>query len=122
MKAKKTICAALCGAVLLTAAYVPTVGAWTVYDTDYGVWEYEQSRTLVTDDTEQLREKDDPNDVTSLLYTVRDDGTAMITGYSGRFYSEDLKLEFNIPSEIDGHTVAAIGDGALRDARRKSWA
>ena len=119
MKLKKLICAALGGAVLLTAAYVPAVGAWSVYDTDYGTWEYEQSRTLVTDDMGQLREKDDPNDVTSLLYTVRDDGTAMITGYSGRFYSEDLELEFDIPSEINGHTVAAIGDEALRDGAAK---
>ncbi len=119
MKFKKIICAAVSGAMLLTAAYIPAVGAWSVYDRGYGAQDYEQSRTAVTDDTVQMREKDDPNDVTSLLYTVRDDGTAMITGYSGKFFSEDLQLEFNIPSEINGHTVAAIGDGALRDGAAK---
>ena len=116
---KKMICTALGTAVLLTAAFAPAANAWSIYDTDYGMEWNEQSKTAVTDDMEELREKDDPNDVTSLIYTVRDDGTAMITGYSGKFFSEDLELEFNIPSEIKGHTVTAIGDNALRDGAAK---
>ena len=114
MKFKRLACAAISTAILFTA-----VSAWDVYDTEYGSEWYEDSKTMVTDDMEQLREKDDPNDLTSLIYTVREDGTAMITDYSGKFYSEDLELEFNIPSEINGHTVTAIGDGALRDSAAK---
>ena len=105
--------------MLACAAFAPTANAWSVYDTDYGSEYYEGSKTAVTEDTVELREKDDPDDYTSLLYTVRDDGTAMITGYSGKFYSENLRLEFNIPSEIKGHTVTAIGDGALREGSAK---
>lgn len=105
-------------ACTLSASAIP-VHAWSVYDTDYGTENYEQNMTAVTDDTVQMREKDDPDDYTSLLYTVRSDGSAMITGYSGKFYSENLRLEFNIPSEINGHTVTAIGDGALRDGAAK---
>ncbi len=116
MNLKKILCTALCAALI--SAYVPTVNAWTVYDSDYGTENYEESRTAVTDDTEEFREKDDPNDITSLLYTVRDDGTAMITGYSAKFMGNPdsgLGLEFNIPSEINGHTVTAIADRALRE-------
>ena len=119
MHFKKTICTMLSAALLTAAAFVPTASAWSVYDTYYGDEYYEGSKTAVTDDTVQLREKDDPDDVTSLLYTVRDDGSAMITGYAGKFYSEQLKLEFNIPSEIKGQTVTAIADGALCDGAAK---
>ena len=114
MKFKRLACAAISTAILFTA-----VSAWDVYDTEYGSEWYEGSKTMVTDNMEQLREKDDPDDITSLIYTVREDGTAMITDYSGKFYSEDLELEFNIPSEINGHTVTVIGDGALRDSAAK---
>lgn len=41
----------------------------------------------------------------------------MITGfYAETFYNaEKLRVELNVPSEIDGHTVTAIADGALND-------
>lgn len=42
----------------------------------------------------------------------------MITDYSGKFM-EGYEFEFDIPSEIDGHTVVAIGDGALCDSAAK---
>ncbi len=116
MKAKKIICAML-GAAMLTTVFIPTAGAWNVYDTEYGANGYEQSKTIVSDDLEQMREKDDPNDGTSLIYAVREDGTAMITDYAGKFMGGEY--EFNIPSEINGHTVTAIGDGALRDSAAK---
>lgn len=117
MHFKKLICTALGTAMLASALFVPTANAWSVYDTDYGNEYCEQSRTAVTDDMEQMREKDDPNDITSLIYTVRDDGSAMITDYAGKFMGGEF--EFNIPSEINGHPVTAIGDGALQDSAAK---
>lgn len=116
MRLKKLISITLGTAMLVSAAFMPTANAWSIYDSDYGMENYEQSKTVVTDDMEQLREKDS---IDSLIYTIRDDGSAMITGYSGKFFSEELKLEFNIPSEIKGHTVTAIADGALRDGYAK---
>lgn len=116
MHLKKLISITLGTAMLVSAAFMPTANAWSIYDSDYGMENYEQSKTVVTDDMEQLREKDS---IDSLIYTIRDDGSAMITGYSGKFFSEELKLEFNIPSEIKGHTVTAIADGALRDGYAK---
>lgn len=117
MKMKKFGCAVLCTA-MLTAVFAPLAGAWSVFDKDYGAEGLEQSSTLVTDDMVTVREKDDPNDVTSLIYTVLPDGNAMITDYSGKFM-EGYEFEFDIPSEIDGHTVVAIGDGALCDSAAK---
>lgn len=116
MHLKKLISITLGTAMLVSAAFMPTANAWSIYDSDYGMENYEQSKTVVTDDMEQLREKDS---IDSLIYTIRDDGSAMITGYSGKFFSEELKLEFNIPSEIKGHTVTSIADGALRDGYAK---
>ena len=118
MKLKRLICAAAAGAVLLTAAYTPCA-AWTVYDADYGMDGYEQSKTVVTDDMEQLRQNDS---LDSLIYTVREDGSAMITSYSAKFWYDsdpNFSVELNIPSEINGHTVTAIGDRALRDGATK---
>lgn len=72
----------------------------------------------MTDDMEQFREKDDPDDFTSLVYTVREDGSAMITDYSARFMGDPnsgFGIELTVPSEINGHPVTAIGDGALRE-------
>lgn len=115
MNFKKTVCAALAGAAMLCAA--SGAYAWSVYDTDYGMEYNEQSKTAVTENMEQMREKDDPNDITSLIYTIREDGSAMITDYAGKFM--DGEYEFNIPSEINGHPVTAIGDGALRDVTAK---
>lgn len=67
---------------------------------------------------EELREKDDPDDFTSLVYTVREDGSAMITDYSARFmgdFNSGFGIELTVPSEINGHPVTAIADGALRE-------
>ena len=111
MNFKKNVCAVLTGAAMLCAAC--SAYAWSVYDTEYGMEYNEQSKTAVTENMEQMREKDDPNDITSLIYTIREDGSAMITDYAGKFM--DGEYEFNIPSEINGHPVTAIGDGALRD-------
>ena len=115
MNFKKTVCAVLTGAAMLCAAC--SAYAWSVYDTEYGMEYNEQSKTAVTENMEQMREKDDPNDITSLIYTIREDGSAMITDYAGKFM--DGEYEFNIPSEINGHPVTAIGDGALRDVTAK---
>ncbi len=118
MHLKKIISAVLGTAMLTAAVFVTPVCAWSVYDTDYGTENNEQSKTAVTDDMVQMREKDDPDDFTSLIYTVRDDGSAMITDYSARFMGDPdsgFGIELNIPSEINGHTVTAIGDGALRE-------
>ncbi len=105
----------LSAAVLLGAAFVQNVNAWSIYDSDYGTEWHEQSRTMVTDDTVELRQNDS---LESLVYTVREDGSAMITSYSAKFWYDpdpNFSIELNIPSEIDGHPVTAIGDRALRD-------
>ena len=117
MHLRKLICTMLGSAMLISGTFVQTANAWSVYDSEYGTENYEQSRTAVTDDMEQLREKSDPNDDASLIYTVRDDGSAMITDYAGKFTGGEY--EFSIPAEINGHTVTAIGDGALRDSSAK---
>lgn len=117
MRLKKLISITLGTAMLVSAAFMPTANAWSIYDSDYGMENYEQSKTVVTDDMEQLREKDS---IDSLIYTIRDDGSAMITSYSAKFWDDpNFTVELNIPSEIDGHPVTAIGDGALRDGATK---
>ena len=117
MHLKKLISVTLGTAMLASAAFVPTANAWSIYDYDYGTANYEQSQTAVTDDTEKLRENDNDDDWDSLLYTVRDDGTAMITGFYAEQLrgAERLRVNLDVPSEIDGHTVTAIADGALSD-------
>lgn len=118
MRFKKMISITL-GTVMLTlAVFASTASAWSIYDSDYGTENYEQSKTVVTDDMEELREKDDPDDFTSLVYTVREDGSAMITDYSARFMGDPnsgFGIELTVPSEINGHPVTAIADGALRE-------
>ena len=114
MKFKKIITFTLSFTALLTAIGQPA-NAWSIYDTDYGMEWNEQSKTAVTDDMEEYRQNDS---LESLVYTVRDDGSAMITDYSARFMGDPdsgFGIELNIPSEINGHTVTAIGDGALRE-------
>lgn len=117
MNLKKIICCALTSVMLTgigTSAY-----AWSIYDTDYGMEWYEGSKTAVTEDMVELREKDS---IDSVVYTVREDGSAMITSYSAKFWYDpdpNFSVELNIPSEIDGHTVTAIGDGALRESATK---
>ena len=79
----------------------------------------EQSKTDVTDDMEEYQQNDS---LESLVYTIRDDGSAMITSYSAKFWHDpdpNFTVELNIPSEIDGHPVTAIGDGALRESATK---
>ncbi len=119
MNLKKLISAATAAALLLTALLIPPAHAWSVYDTDYGMEWNEQSRTAVTDDMKEFREKDS---IDSVVYTIRDDGSAMITSYSAKFWYDpdpNFTVELNIPSEIDGHPVTAIGDGALRESATK---
>ena len=119
MHLKKLISAALGTAILTVAAIAPTANAWSIYDTDYGMENYEQSKTAVTDDMEEYRQNDS---LESLVYTIRDDGSAMITSYSAKFWYDpdpNFTVELNIPSEIEGHTVTAIGDGALRESATK---
>lgn len=117
MNLKKIICCALTSVMLAgigTSAY-----AWSIYDTDYGMEGNEQSKTVVTDDMEEYRQNDS---LESLVYTICDDGSAMITSYSAKFWYDpdpNFSVELNIPSEIDGHTVTAIGDGALRESATK---
>lgn len=117
MNLKKIICCALTSVMLAgigTSAY-----AWSIYDTDYGMEWYEGSKTAVTEDMVELREKDS---IDSVVYTVREDGSAMITSYSAKFWYDpdpNFSVELNIPSEIDGHTVTAIGNGALRESATK---
>ena len=57
MHVKKLICKMLSAAMLFTAVFVQTANAWSVYDTDYGMEGYEQSKTVITDDMEQLRQE-----------------------------------------------------------------
>lgn len=109
MKLKKIICAVITGAMLYASAYVPTYA----YNREYCDPFNENSDTLVTDDMEVFYEKE--GDINSLLYTVREDGTAMITGWAGKFYGDGTEFELDIPSTIDGHTVTAIADEALSD-------
>ena len=119
MKLRKLICTALGTAMLASAALMPTANAWSIYDTDYGMEWNEQSKTAVTDDMEEYRQNDS---LESLVYTIRDDGSAMITSYSAKFWYDsdpNFTVELNIPSEINGHTVTAIGDGALRESATK---
>ena len=119
MNLRKIMCTVLCGAVLASSAYIPTVGAWSIYDADYGMEWNEQSKTAVTDDMEEYRQNDS---LESLIYTIRDDGSAMITSYSAKFWHDpdpNFTVELDIPSEIDGHPVTAIGDGALRESATK---
>ena len=108
MNLKKLMCSALGASMLLSTIYIPATYAWGVYDVTYGTEEYEQSKTTVTDDMEQLRQNDT---LESLIYTVRADGSAMITGFSARFWQDtdpNFSVELNIPTEIDGHPVTAI--------------
>ena len=117
MKLKKVLVAVLSG-VMLSSAF-GTAYAWDIYDTDYGMEWNEQSKTAVTDDMEEYRQNDS---LESLVYTIRDDGSAMITSYSAKFWQDpdpNFTVELNIPSEIDGHPVTAIGDGALRESATK---
>lgn len=117
MNLKKIICCALTSVML--AGIGTSVYAWSIYDTDYGMEGNEQSKTVVTDDMEEYRQNDS---LESLVYTIRDDGSAMITSYSAKFWYDpdpNFSVELNIPSEIDGHTVTAIGDGALRESATK---
>ena len=119
MNLKKLISAAAAAALLLTALLIPPAHAWSVYDTDYGMEWNEQSRTAVTDDMKEFREKDS---IDSVVYTIRDDGSAMITSYSAKFWYDpdpNFTVELNIPSEIDGPPVTAIGDGALCESATK---
>ena len=119
MNIKKILCSAVCSSLLITSLFVPSAGAWTVYDTEYGMEWNEQSKTAVTDDMEEYRQNDS---LESLVYTIRDDGSAMITSYSAKFWYDpdpNFTVELNIPSEIDGHPVTAIGDGALRESATK---
>ena len=105
--------------LLASAAFVPTANAWSVYDSDYGMEWNEQSKTAVTDDMEEYRQNDS---LESLVYTIRDDGSAMITSYSAKFWYDsdpNFTIELNIPSEINGHPVTAIGDGALCESATK---
>ncbi len=115
MKVKKIAGILLAGTMLFAAnAY-----AWDIYDSDYGMEWNEQSRTAVTDDMEEFRENDS---LESLVYTIREDGSAMITSYSAKFWYDpdpNFTVELNIPSEINGHPVTAIGDGALRESATK---
>ncbi len=115
MKVKKIAGILLAGTMLFAAnAY-----AWDIYDTDYGMEWNEQSKTAVTDDMEEFRENDS---LESLVYTIREDGSAMITSYSAKFWYDpdpNFTVELNIPSEINGHPVTAIGDGALRESATK---
>ena len=117
MNLKKVLAAVLSG-VMLSSAF-GTAYAWDIYDTDYGMEWNEQSKTAVTDDMEEYRQNDS---LESLVYTIRDDGSAMITSYSAKFWQDpdpNFTVELNIPSEIDGHPVTAIGDGALRESATK---
>ena len=119
MKWRKRVSAMLLGGMLLCTACVPSAYAWSVYDSDYGMEWNEQSKTAVTDDMEEYRQNDS---LESLVYTIRDDGSAMITSYSAKFWHDpdpNFTVELNIPSEIDGHPVTAIGDGALRESATK---
>ena len=118
MYLKKLTCIAL-GAALISTSFVTTAGAWSIYDSEYGMENCEQSQTAVTDDMQKLRQSDA---LDSLIYTVREDGSAMITDYSARFWDDsdpNFSIELNIPSQIDGHTVTAIGDRALREGATK---
>lgn len=117
MNLKKVLVAVLSG-VMLSSAF-GTAYAWDIYDTDYGMEWNEQSKTAVTDDMEEYRQNDS---LESLVYTIRDDGSAMITSYSAKFWQDpdpNFTVELNIPTEIDGHPVTAIGDGALRESATK---
>ncbi len=114
---KQWLCALLSGALLFSATSLGY--AWNIYDSEYGMDGYEQSKTAVTDDMEEYRQNDS---LESLVYTIRDDGSAMITSYSAKFWYDsdpNFTVELNIPSEINGHTVTAIGDGALRESATK---
>lgn len=122
MHLKRLISITLGTVMLASAAFMQTANAWSVYDSDYGTENYGQSKTAVTDGMEQMREKSDPSDITSLIYTVREDGSAMITDYAARFWDDsdpNFSIEINVPSEINGHPVTAIGDKALREGRTK---
>ncbi len=119
MHLKKLISITLGTAMLASTAFVPTANAWSIYDSDYGMEGNEQSKTAVTDDMEEYRQNDS---LESLVYTIRDDGSAMITSYSAKFWYDpdpNFAVELNIPSEINGHAVTAIGDGALREGATK---
>ena len=119
MGLKKILCTTLSAAMLFTSAFASQANAWSVYNTDYGMEYYEQSKTAVTEDMEEFRQNDS---LESLVYTIRDDGSAMITSYSAKFWYDpdpNFTVELNIPSEINGHTVTAIGDGALRESATK---
>lgn len=78
------------GAAALAAVFALTANAWSVYDTEYGMEWNEQSKTAVTDDMEEYRQNDS---LESLVYTIREDGSAMITSYSAEILVR-LRSEF----------------------------
>lgn len=107
------------GAAALAVVLAFTANAWSIYDSDYGMEWNEQSRTAITEDMQEYRQNDS---LESLVYTIREDGSAMITSYSAKFWYDpdpNFTVELNVPSEINGHPVTAIGDGALRESATK---
>ena len=48
MQLRRFVSAVTGAAILFAAACVPTVSAWSVYDTEYGEEYYEGSKTAVT--------------------------------------------------------------------------
>ncbi len=86
---KKRIYTMFGAAALAAAVFALTANAWSVYDTEYGMEWNEQSKTAVTDDMEEYRQNDS---LESLVYTIREDGSAMITSYSAKFWYDPIRI------------------------------
>ena len=74
--------------------------------------EYDNLTKILTDDIAVYALWVNEDDTLPYQYIVQDDGTAKITGYTGR------RRHLTVPSRIDGYTVTAIGERAFKNNTR----
>lgn len=69
--------------------------------------EYDNTTAVLTDDITVYALWVNEDDTLPYTYVIQDDGTAKITGYTGK------RRHLTIPSRIDGYSVTAIGESAF---------
>ncbi len=85
---------------------------------NFGNKDNPDSITAITDKT-LAKAESGKETADTLIYKILPDGTAVIAAYLGKFQDLAPTVELNIPEQIEGHTVVAIGDNALRDGHAK---
>lgn len=86
---------------------------------NFGNKDNPDSITAITDNKTLVKAESGKETADTLIYKVLPDGTAVIAAYLGKFQDLAPTVELNIPEQIEGHTVVAIGDNALRDGHAK---